>query len=437
MAEALEKISNIERRVRATVPVGPLQDQINQRFKQLTKTARVQGFRPGKVPLSIIKRQFGPDIKTEVYSKAIEDKFGTVIEENKVQVAGMPDIQHEPLANINDDFEFTATFEIFPEVKDIDVGKIKVTDYEAEVKDSDVKKTIDTIAVQRCTFKSVKRASKMGDKVKIQMESFLDGEKIEDTGNENIEFVLGDPKRVKEIDQEIVGLKVNEEKDFEVKYPKDHEPSQLANKSVKYHIKMLEVGEPLMPKIDAAFAKSLGVDSGDIKQMNKEIKASLVDEVIVRKKASLKRQIFAEIVKISKIELPKSLVTMEINRMMQTMQQNIERQGGSAKDINFQPEMFEARARETSTLRLVLANLVDKNKLQANDEQIKEKVKSFAGNYDDPDKAIKWFYEDKQRLSEPAALATEDNVVEWVSTKCKKTKKNITVDELMELQPNG
>jgi trigger factor len=200
---------------------------------------------------------------------------------------------------------------------------------------------------------------------------------------------------------------------------------------------MLEVGEPLMPKIDAAFAKSLGVDSGDIKQMNKEIKASLVDEVIVRKKASLKRQIFAEIVKISKIELPKSLVTMEINRMMQTMQQNIERQGGSAKDINFQPEMFEARARETSTLRLVLANLVDKNKLQANDEQIKEKVKSFAGNYDDPEKAIKWFYEDKQRLSEPAALATEDNVVEWVSTKCKKTKKNITVDELMELQPNG
>ena len=152
MAEALEKISNIERRVRATVPVGPLQDQINQRFKQLTKTARVQGFRPGKVPLSIIKRQFGPDIKTEVYSKAIEDKFGTVIEENKVQVAGMPDIQHEPLANINDDFEFTATFEIFPEVKDIDVGKIKVTDYEAEVKDSDVKKTIDTIADPKMHF---------------------------------------------------------------------------------------------------------------------------------------------------------------------------------------------------------------------------------------------------------------------------------------------
>jgi len=119
------------------------------------------------------------------------------------------------------------------------------------------------------------------------------------------------------------------------------------------------------------------------------------------------------------------------------MQQNIERQGGNAKDINFQPEMFEGRARETSVLRLVLANLVDKNKLQANEDQIKDKVKSFAGNYDDPDKAVKWFYEDKQRLNEPAALATEDNVVEWILTQCKKSKKNISLDELMELQPNG
>ena len=437
MAEALEKISNIERRVKVTVPVAPLQDQINQRFQQLTKTARVQGFRPGKVPLSIIKRQYGPDIKTEVYSKAIEERFGTVIEENKIQVAGMPDIQHEPLSNINDDFEFTATFEIFPEVKDIDVKKISVTDYDTDVKENDVKKTIDTIAKQRSTFKSVKRASKMGDKVNIKMESFLDGEKIEDTGKENIEFILGDAKRVKEIDKQIVGLKENEEKDFYVNYPKDHEPAQLANKVVKYHIKMVTVDEPILPKIDAEFAKSLGVESGDIKQMNSEIKNSLLDEVSVRKKAALKRQIFAELVKHSKIELPKSLVSMEINRMMQTMQQNIERQGGNAKDINFQPEMFEGRAKETATLRLVLANVVDKNKLQASEEQIKEKVKSFAGNYDDPDKAVKWFYEDKQRLSEPAALATEDNVVDWIASQCKKTKKTLPLDELMELQPNG
>ena len=269
------------------------------------------------------------------------------------------------------------------------------------------------------------------------MESFLEGEKIEDTGKENIEFILGDLKRVKEIDQQIVGLKENEEKDFDVSYPKDHEPSQLANKEVNYHIKMISVSEPLLPKIDAEFAKSLGVESGDIKQMNEEIKNSLLDEVSVRKKAALKRQIFAELVKHSKIELPKSLVSMEINRMMQTMQQNIERQGGSAKDINFQPEMFEGRAKETSTLRLVLANLVDKNKLQATEEQIKDKVKSFAGNYDDPEKAVKWFYEDKQRLSEPAALATEDNVVDWISSQCKKTNKTLSLDELMELQPNA
>lgn len=437
MVEAVEKINNIERRVKVVVSVAPLQNEITQRFQQLTKTARVQGFRPGKVPMRIIEQQYGPDIKSEVYSKAIEAKFGEFVQKNNLKVAGMPDIEHEPLAKVNKDFEFTATFEIFPEIKDIDAKKIKITEYVSEVKESDIIKTIGVISAQKASFKKVDRLSKLGDKISIQMESFIGDEKIEATGDQTIDFTLGDTKRIKAIDDQLVGIKTGDSKEFEVKYPKDHEPEQLAGKTVKYQIKMLEVNEVILPKVDTEFAKSLGVKDGNVKTMHEEIKASLLQEVDKRIKSSLKKQVFAELVKSNNADLPKSLVSMEANRIMQMMYQNLKQQGSDVKDLTLEPAMFEERAKETCKLRMILAKVVEANKLEATDEQIKSKVQEFASNYDDPDKAVKWFYEDSKRLGEPASLATEDNVVGWILKHCKKAIKKISVDELMELQPNG
>jgi trigger factor len=436
MAEAVEKINNIERRVKVIVPVAPLQSEINQRFQQLTKTAKVQGFRPGKVPMKIIEQQYGSDVKSEVYAKAIEAKFGEFVEQNKLRVAGMPDIEHEPLEKVSEDFEFTATFEIFPEIKGIDVKKIKIIKYESDVKPGDIKKTLEVIASQRSTPKKVDRPSKMGDKVSIKMDSFLNGEQIEATGNETIDFILGDPKRSKAIDDQLTGMKVGEDKEFDVKYPKDHEPSQLANKAVKYHVKMIEVNELVLPKIDTQFAKDLGVKSGDVKTMNDEIKASLVQEVEKRVSASQKKQIFDQLIKLNDLDLPKSLVSMEINRMMQIMYQNLKKQGTDPSSLNLEPTMFEDRAKETCKLRMILSSIVEKNKLEATDAQIKLKVEDFSSNYDDKEKAIKWFYEDQKRLSEPASLATEDNVIDWISNHCKQDVKKVTVDELMAIQTN-
>ena len=437
MAEVVEKINNIERRVKVIVPVAPLQSEITQRFQQLVKTAKVQGFRPGKVPMSIIEKQYGPDVKSEVYSKAIEARFGEFVQKNKLRVAGMPDIEHEPLEKVEKDFEFTATFEIFPEIKEIDAKKLKVTEYKSEVNAADIKKTIGVIAARSATFSKVDRPSKLGDRVSIQMESFIDGEKIEATGDETIDFTLGDMKRIKSIDDQLVGIKVGETKEFDVKYPKDHEPSQLANKKVKYMVKMVEINESTLPKIDSEFAKSLGVEDGDVEAMNNEIKKSLEQEVDKRVKAASKNQVFSELIKASDVDLPKSLVSMEVNRMMQVMYENMKQQGSEAKDIKLEPSMFEERAKETCKLRMILGSLVDKNKLEATEEQVRAKVEEFATNYDDTEKAVKWFYEDNKRLGEPASLATEDNVVLWVLKNCKKEVKAVSVDELMGIQPNG
>ena len=434
MSEAIEKISSIERKVKGLVSISPLQGEISQRFIELTRTARVSGFRPGKVPLDVIEKQYGADIKAEIYAKAIEMKFGEIVNINNLRVAGMPDIQHDPLEKINDDFEFTATFEIFPEFKLESFKSSKVEKKSVEISESDVKKTIDVLIKQRAIFESVDRASKLGDQILVQLQSFINNEQIESTGEQSLEFVLGDSKRIKAVDDQLVGIKAGEKKEFEVKYPKDHNPVQLANQNVKYQINLIEVREAKLPEIDSNFAKSLGVDSGDIELMNEEIKTSLHQEVEKRVKADLKKQVFQLLVESHEMEIPKSLISMELNRMMQSTYDNLKKQGADMKEVKLERAMFEESAIRTCKLRIVLASLVDANKLEASEAQIKSKVEEFATNFDDTEKAKKWFYDDPKRLDEPTALSTEDNVVEWFLKECKIESKKISFDEIMAIK---
>ena len=434
MADAIEKISSIERKVKSLVSISPLQGQISQRFLELTRTARVSGFRPGKVPLNVIEKQYGADIRSEIYANAIEMKFGEIVNTNNLRVAGMPDIKHDPLNQVSDDFEFTATFEVFPEFKLGNFKSLKVEKKSVEVVEGDIKKTIDVLIKQRAVFEKVGRASKLGDQIEVQLQSFINNEQIESTGEQVLEFVLGDSKRIKAVDDQLVGIKAGESKEFEVKYPKDHNPAQLANQNVKYQIKLIEVKEAKLPKIDSNFAKSLGVGDGDVKVMQEEIKKSLAQEVEKRVKADLKKQVFQLLVDSHDMEIPKSLVSMEVNRMMQSTHENLKKQGADMNELKLEPEMFNETATKTCKLRIVLATLVEENKLEASEEQIKSKVIEFSANFDDTEKAEKWFYDDPKRLDEPAALSTEDNIVEWFLKECKIEPKKVSFDDLMAMQ---
>tara|TARA_B100000795_G_scaffold181768_1_gene137768 strand:- start:736 stop:2046 length:1311 start_codon:yes stop_codon:yes gene_type:complete len=434
MTEAIEKVSSIERKVKGLVSISPLQGQISQRLLEMSRTARVSGFRPGKVPMNVIDKQYGADIRSEIYANAIEMKFGEIVNTNNLRVAGMPDIKHEPLGKVNDDFEFTATFEIFPDFKLGNFKSLKVEKKTVEVLEKDIKKTIDVLIKQRAIFEKVDRVSKLDDQITVQLQSFINNEQIESTGNQSLEFVLGDSKRIKAVDEQLVGIKAGESKEFEVKYPKDHNPSQLANQNVKYQIKLIDVKEPKLPKIDSNFAKSLGVQDGDIKVMEQEIKTSLMQEVDKRVKADLKKQVFQLLVDAHNMEIPKSLVSMEVNRMMQSTYDNLKKQGAEMKEVKLEREMFEETASKTCKLRIVLATLVEDKKLQASQDQIKSKVVEFSANFDDTEKAEKWFYDDPKRLDEPTALSTEDNIVEWFLKECKIESKKISFDELMLMQ---
>ena len=302
---------------------------------------------------------------------------------------------------------------------------------EVKVEKANIDKTIDVIRKQRATYSSVDRACKLDDKVKVQLNSYIDDKIAESTGQEPFEIVLGDATRIKTFDEQIVGLKKEDGKEFELKYPKDYETEQLANKTVKYVVKVLDVLEGKLPSIDSDFAKSLGVDDGDLKKLNDEIKKSLEQEINRRSRQHVKGQVFSALIGAHKFDLPKSLINAEINRLAQLAYQNMKQSGVEDKDIKISPDMFQDRALELSKTRIILSKLVETNNLEATADQVKSKVEEFASNYDDTENAVKWFYEDQKRLEEPRALATEDNVVDWVLKTCKVETKKVNFDDAL------
>ncbi len=430
-AVSVETVSNLERRMTIKVPLAPLEGQIRQRLQQISRTAKFSGFRPGKAPIGLVNQHYGDQVRDEVYSKAVETSFGEAVEQNKLRVAGFPNIEHIPFKDAAEEFEYIATFEIFPEVAIGDLSKVKIERPALELSDADVDKTLDVLVKQRVSYEPVKRMSKKGDRINITLTASIDGQQVESTGDRGIDLVIGEPGRVKEFDDALIGGKAGTEKTFEITYPADHNPAQLAGKTVSYDVKFVSVSQPVYPEIDAEFAKNLGVEDGNLDTMKAEIKQSLEQEVDKRIKARVKESVFQALVDESNFEIPKAIVSAETNRLMQVAAQNLRQRGVDPAQVPMEPSVFDVQAQRNAKLRMVLTELVNTNNLQATADQVRAMVDSFAQSFEKPDELVSWYYADVKRLDEPAALATEENVVAWVLEKAKVTSKKIKFDELM------
>lgn len=431
MSATVETISNLGRRITVVVPMKPIIDEVNQRINRLARTAKLSGFRPGKVPLKIVEQQYGAQVRDEVLSNTVERTFTEAVEENKLRVAGFPDIQHKPFGEVIEEFEYTATFEVFPEVAVGDLSKAKIERPTLELTDADVKKTIDVLLKQRATFEPAKRASKSGDKVNVSLTASIDGQQVESTGDQGIDLILGEGGRYPEFDENLTGNKAGSEKTFEINYPADHNPQQLAGKTVVYEVKFNSVEQARLPKVDADFARSLGVADGDVEKMQAEIRISLNQEVDKRVKSKLKEQVFEVLLDNVELELPRALIDVEINRQMEMTRRNLQQRGVDVSNVTLEPSMFEEQAARATKLRLILSEVVIKNELQANPEQIRAMVDQFGQSFERPEEVVRWYYADPKRLDEPAALATEENVVAWVLGVAKVSNKKVKFDELM------
>jgi trigger factor len=431
MSATVENTSNLGRRITVTVPMQPIIDEVNQRINRIARTAKLAGFRPGKVPLRMVEQQYGAQVRDEVLSSTVERTFTDAIEENKLRVAGFPDIQHKPFGEVVETFEYTATFEVFPQIVIGDLSKVKIERPALELGEADVKKTVDVLVKQRATFEPVKRAAKKGDKVTLSLTASIDGVQVESTGDQSIDLILGEGGRYPEFDESLAGSKAGSEKSFEIAYPADHKPEQLAGKTVVYEVKFISVEQAKLPAVDAEFARSLGVEDGDVEKMYAEIKESLGQEVDKRVKARLKDQVFNALIENVEVELPSALVNVEINRQMEMTKHNLQQRGVDVSNVTLEPAMFEEQAKRATRLRLILQEIVIQNQLQATPEQVRAMVDQFGQSFERPEDVVRWYYADPKRLDEPAALATEENVVNWVLDNAKVSNKKFKFDELM------
>ncbi len=431
MALNVETISTLERRITITVPLQPLEAQIQQRLAQMSRTAKFAGFRPGKAPMGLVNQQYGTQVRDEVYSGAVEQSFGDAVDEAKLRVAGYPNIEHKPFGAASEVLEYTATFEVFPEVNLGDLSKLEIERPVLEVGDADVKKTLDVLVKQRVSYEPVKRAAKKDDRINVTLKASIDDKEVESTGDTGIDLVLGEAGRVESFDEQLTGGKAGNSKQFEIAYPADHTPEQLAGKTVSYDVNYISVSQPKYPEIDADFAKSLGIEDGDVEKMKAEITESLKQEVSKRVNAKLKEQVFQALVDNADFEIPSVLLATEINRMMQTTEQNLKQRGADLSNIRLEPAMFEDQAKRGTKLRLILGELINTNALHASADQIRAMVDVFSQSFERPADVVTWYFADPKRLDEPSALATEENAVAWVLSKAKVTDKKVKFDDLM------
>lgn len=431
MQATVETLSTLERRMTVALPMKPIEEEIGQRLNRLTRTVKMAGFRPGKVPLSMVQKNYGNQVRDEVLSGAVERSFTEAINQNKLRVAGYPNIEHKAATEPTDSLEYIATFEVFPDIVLGDLSAAKIERPVLSVTDADIDKTIDVLRRQRATFEPVERAASKGDRVSVVFKAEIDGQEVESTQGRSIDLVLGEDGRIADFDENLMGVAAGTTKKFDITYAEDNPNPQLAGKTVVYEVTVNGVAQIKLPEVDAAFAIGLGVENGDVEKMRADIKESLGQEVTKRVRSMLKEQVFQALLSSTVLELPRSLLAIEINRLMQAVRADLERRGTDVTQVNLEPAMFDDQAKRNVNLRLILGELVNKNELHATPDQVRAMVNEFSKSFEQPDDVVTWYYADPKRLDEPVGLATEENVVAWVLEQVSVTEKPMAFEELM------
>jgi len=420
MAATLENISQLERRLDITLPSAEIDGEVQNRLKRLARDVKMHGFRPGKVPLKVVAQQYEDQVRREVLGDALQKSFGDAIREQNLKVAGYPRFEPKNVAQSASQVEFSATFEIYPEVTIGDMTQVTISRPTTSVNDTEVDKTLEIMRKQRASFERVERAAALGDKATIDFAGKIAGQEFDGGKAGNLDAILGDGRLLKDFESQVVGMKGGDSRTFEIRFPEDYHRKELVGKTATFDVKLKQVAAPRLPPVDAEFAKSLGVADGNLDTMRREVRENLEREV--------KRRISARI----KDQIMQALIDLEIQRMSAAARRDLKARGIKTEGMPLSRDMFEQQARRRVKLGLILAEVVKANGLQARPEQVRAMVEEQAQTYEQPEQVVKWFYQAPERLREVESMVLEDNVVEWALSTAKVEDKAIVFDELLE-----
>lgn len=432
MTQEQNQTSALERRIDMTVAMADVEVDVEKRLKQLSRTVKVAGFRPGKVPFKVVAQHYGAQSRAEAIGAAVEKAFEEKVQEQKLKVAGYPRFEPKGADEKNaEKLEFSAVFEVFPEIALADLSGAEVEKVTFTVTDAEVEKTLDALRKQRVSYEPAARASQKEDRVTIDFVGRLDGVEFEGGKGSGFPVVVGGGQMLPDFDNALVGMKEGETKTVDVAFPEGYQAPNLAGKTAQFDITCTKVEAPKLPELDAEFAKSLGVADGDVTKMRDEVRANLEREVKKRLQSQVKSKVMDALLNANPIEVPKALVEMEAQYMMENARQDFKSRGMDVEKMPFEPAWFVPQATHRVKLGLVLAEVVKAKELKAKPEQVRAVVDEFAATFEDPQEVVRWYYSQPQRLQEAESLATENNVVDWVLSVAKVTEKAVDFDELM------
>jgi len=433
MTVTVETLEKLERKITLTLPVTAIQTEVDARLKKLARTVKMDGFRPGKVPMNVVAQRYGYSVQYEVLNDKVGEAFAQAANEAKVRVAGQPRITEKEGAP-EGELNFDAIFEVYPDVKLADLGTVELEKVTAEVSDAAIDKTIDILRKQRRTFaqRGLGDAAVDGDRVTIDFEGKIDGEPFAGGKAEDFQFLVGEGQMLKEFEDAVRGMKSGESKTFPLAFPEDYHGKDVAGKTADFLVTVKKIEAAHLPEVNEALAKSLGIADGTVEGLRADIRKNLEREVKFRLLARNKAAAMEALVAKAELELPQSIVQSEVDRLKEGARADLKQRG--IKDADKAPipdDIFRPQAEQRVRLGLVVAEVVKANDLHAKPEQIRAHIEEMAASYERPEDVTRWYYGDNQRLAEVEAVVIESNVAEFVLSKAKVTEKAISFEELM------
>jgi trigger factor len=433
MQPVVEKLSGLERRVDLTVSVADIEKEVQTQLKRVAKTAKVQGFRPGKAPLSVIERSHGPSVRYDVINTQIGKSLDKVIADANLRVAGTPSLEPKVEGAEDGVMAFSATFEVYPEIQLPDLSSLKITRNTVQVGDAEVQQTIDILRRQRTIFKpAADRAAQSGDRVTLDFVGTIDGVAFEGGTAQDFPFVLGQGRMLPEFEAAATGLKAGETKVFPLAFPEDYGSPAVAGKQAEFTITVKEVAEPELPEIDADFARALGQAEGNVDALLADVRANVEREAQARAKNRTKASVMDALAGACDFDLPKALVDNEVASRTAAAREELKQRGlPNADSIPIPEETFRPEAERRVRLGLLVGELIKSADLKAKPEQVRARIEEFAKSYEQPAQVVAYYLSDRQRRAEIESLVLEDNLVEHILAAARVTDEAVDFDTLM------
>jgi trigger factor len=433
MSVHVETLDKLERRITLSLPASTIASEVESRLRRLSRTVRADGFRPGKVPMSVVSQRYGYSVHSEVLNDKVGQVFSQAVNEAKLRVAGPPRITEKAEAP-EGEVAFDATFEVYPDVKIGDLAQAEVERVTTEVGDEAVDKTIEILRKQRRTYQQrpASEGAAEGDRVTIDFAGTVDGVPFDGGKAEAFQFVIGEGQMLAQFDNAVRGMKAGDSKTFPLQFPADYQGKDVAGKEADFVVTLKKIEAQHLPPIDESLAKALGIGGGTVEALRTDVRKNLEREVKFRVQARNKASVMDALVKAAELEVPKALVAGETERMIEQMRADLKKRGmKDAENAALPPEMFQAQAERRVRLGLVVAELVRSQNLQAKPEQLQAHIEELSQSYEKPSEVMRWYLSDRNRMAEVEAIVVENNVAAYVLERAKSTAKSVPFDELM------